>query len=89
MSTKKNRVIRRTVIAGALGAVAAVVAVGCRQTRKSGTHGLYIRTLLPLVLDLLTPRRNPDAPDINPQWLAGQTNGELIRADEVLSLIHI
>ena len=42
MSTKKNRVIRRTVIAGALGAVAAVVAVGCRQTRKSGTHGLYI-----------------------------------------------
>ena len=83
MSTKKNRVIRRTVIAGALGAVAAVVAVGCRQTRKSGTHGLYIRTLLPLMLDFLTPRRNPEAPDINPQWLAGQTNGELIRADEV------
>ncbi|MDK8794567.1 lipase family protein [Corynebacterium sp. MSK041] len=80
MSTKKNRIIPRTVIAGALGAVATAA---WWQTRKTGTHGLYIRTLLPLVVDFLTPRRNPKAPDLNPQWLAGQTNGELIRADEV------
>ncbi len=81
MSPKTNRCIRRAALAGACAAVAAA---GWRHAASTkGTRGLYARTFLPLVADFLKPRRNPKAPSLNHQWLAGQTNGELIRADEV------
>lgn len=76
----KKNLFRRMALIGGASALAGSV---WKQTKTTGTNGLMVRTWLPLIADVLTPHRNPPAPQINPRWLAGSTNGELISAQDV------